>query len=79
MVWCPDIVEIVRRTARELFHHESTIGNFSGKYLVMTNETRVFAWNYRRMLRQNTMAGRLPGHRTPIPARVDESDFLPKG
>jgi hypothetical protein len=47
MVWCRDIVEIVRRTARELFHHEPAIGNFSGKYLVMIREARVFAWKYR--------------------------------
>jgi hypothetical protein len=43
MVWCRDIVEIVRRITRELFHHELLIGNFSGKYLVTTRKTRVFA------------------------------------
>jgi hypothetical protein len=79
MVWCRDIVEIVRRIARELFHHEPAIGNFSGKYLVMIREARVFAWKYRRVARKSTMAGRLPGHQASTPARVDESNFLPKG
>jgi hypothetical protein len=53
MVWCPGIVEIVRRTTRELFHHEWLIGNFFGKYLVMTCETGVFARKYRRVPREN--------------------------
>jgi hypothetical protein len=36
-------VEIVRRIKRELFRHESVIGNFSGKYSAMIRERRAFS------------------------------------
>jgi hypothetical protein len=42
MLWWPDIVEFVRRSARELFQHKSFIGNFSGKYFVSNRELSRF-------------------------------------
>jgi hypothetical protein len=51
-------VEIVRRTARELFQHELVIGNFSGKYFVIIRGRRFLPGNT-GMVRAKTPDGRV--------------------
>jgi hypothetical protein len=80
MVWCLGIVEIVRRTTRELFHHESMIGNFFGKYLVMTWETDAFARKYpASTARKHGWPGDCPAIEVPSRPALTGLNILPNG